>query len=31
LHEYAPGSWGPPDADALAAASGGWRCAVTRD
>jgi glucose-6-phosphate 1-dehydrogenase len=31
LHEYAPGTWGPPDADALAAASGGWRCAVTRD
>jgi glucose-6-phosphate 1-dehydrogenase len=31
LHEYAPGSWGPPAADALAAASGGWRCAVTRD
>jgi len=31
LHEYAPGTWGPPEADALAAASGGWRCAVTRD
>jgi glucose-6-phosphate 1-dehydrogenase len=31
LHEYAPGTWGPPEADALAADSGGWRCAVTRD
>jgi glucose-6-phosphate 1-dehydrogenase len=24
LHEYAPGSWGPPEADALIAADGGW-------
>jgi glucose-6-phosphate 1-dehydrogenase len=31
LHEYAPGTWGPPEADALAADSGGWRCAVTPD
>ena len=25
LHEYAPGSWGPAEADALAAEIGGWR------
>ena len=25
LHEYAPGSWGPKEADALAAEIGGWR------
>lgn len=25
VHPYAPGSWGPPQADALAAASGGWQ------
>jgi len=25
LHPYAPGSWGPAEADALALASGGWR------
>jgi glucose-6-phosphate 1-dehydrogenase len=31
LHEYAPGTWGPSEADALAADSGGWRCAVTPD
>jgi glucose-6-phosphate 1-dehydrogenase len=31
LHDYAPGTWGPPPAEALAAQSGGWRCAVTRD
>jgi glucose-6-phosphate 1-dehydrogenase len=24
LHEYEPGSWGPPEADALAAQVGGW-------
>ncbi len=24
LHEYQPGSWGPPEADALAADIGGW-------
>jgi glucose-6-phosphate 1-dehydrogenase len=24
LHEYAPGSWGPPEADRLIAADGGW-------
>jgi glucose-6-phosphate 1-dehydrogenase len=24
LHSYAPGSWGPPEADALAAGIGGW-------
>ena len=24
LHEYAPGSWGPAEADALAAEIGGW-------
>ncbi len=24
VHEYAPGSWGPPEADALAAEIGGW-------
>jgi glucose-6-phosphate 1-dehydrogenase len=24
VHEYAPGSWGPPQADALAADVGGW-------
>jgi glucose-6-phosphate 1-dehydrogenase len=25
LHTYAPGSWGPGDAERLAASSGGWR------
>ncbi|HET7371403.1 MAG TPA: glucose-6-phosphate dehydrogenase, partial [Gammaproteobacteria bacterium] len=25
LYQYAPGSWGPAEADAIAAASGGWR------
>jgi glucose-6-phosphate 1-dehydrogenase len=25
LYEYAPGSWGPAEADAIAAGSGGWR------
>lgn len=25
-HEYAPGSWGPPAAEALAAEVGGWHC-----
>jgi glucose-6-phosphate 1-dehydrogenase len=24
VHEYAPGTWGPPEADALAAPVGGW-------
>jgi glucose-6-phosphate 1-dehydrogenase len=24
MHEYEPGSWGPPEADALVAAVGGW-------
>ncbi len=24
LHEYAPGSWGPPESDALVAGMGGW-------
>jgi len=24
LHDYAPGSWGPPEADRLTAAHGGW-------
>jgi len=24
LHEYAPGTWGPPEADRLIAADGGW-------
>jgi glucose-6-phosphate 1-dehydrogenase len=24
VHDYAPGTWGPPAADALIAASGGW-------
>jgi glucose-6-phosphate 1-dehydrogenase len=24
LHEYAPGTWGPAEADALAADIGGW-------
>ena len=24
LHEYQPGTWGPPEADALAADIGGW-------
>ena len=28
LHEYAPGTWGPRDADALAAEVGGWQCSV---
>jgi len=23
-HEYAPGSWGPPESDALVAGMGGW-------
>jgi glucose-6-phosphate 1-dehydrogenase len=25
VHEYEPGTWGPPEADALAADIGGWR------
>ena len=25
VHLYAPGSWGPPEADKLTAAIGGWR------
>ena len=25
VHRYAPGSWGPPEADALVADYGGWR------
>jgi glucose-6-phosphate 1-dehydrogenase len=25
VHEYEPGTWGPPEADALAADVGGWR------
>jgi glucose-6-phosphate 1-dehydrogenase len=29
LHGYEAGSWGPPEADTLAADSGGWRVAVT--
>jgi glucose-6-phosphate 1-dehydrogenase len=24
VHEYAPGSWGPAEADRLAAGFGGW-------
>jgi glucose-6-phosphate 1-dehydrogenase len=26
LHEYECGSWGPPEADALASSAGGWHC-----
>lgn len=26
LYEYDPGTWGPPEAAALASAAGGWRC-----
>jgi glucose-6-phosphate 1-dehydrogenase len=26
VHEYAPGTWGPPEADALTAEVGGWHC-----
>ena len=26
VHEYEPGTWGPPEADALAADIGGWQC-----
>jgi glucose-6-phosphate 1-dehydrogenase len=26
VHEYEPGSWGPPEAAALAAGVGGWHC-----
>jgi len=26
VHEYAPGTWGPREADALTAAIGGWSC-----
>jgi len=26
VHEYEPGSWGPPDAAALTAEIGGWQC-----
>jgi glucose-6-phosphate 1-dehydrogenase len=26
LHEYEPGSWGPPAASALAESAGGWHC-----
>jgi glucose-6-phosphate 1-dehydrogenase len=29
LHVYEPGTWGPLEADALAADSGGWRVAAT--
>jgi len=28
VHEYAPGTWGPPEADALAP-PGGWRIPKT--
>jgi glucose-6-phosphate 1-dehydrogenase len=31
LHEYTPRTWGPPEADALAASAGGWRCSVKND
>jgi glucose-6-phosphate 1-dehydrogenase len=26
LHEYEPGTWGPPESAALAASGGGWQC-----
>ncbi len=26
VHEYEPGTWGPPEAEALTADVGGWRC-----
>ena len=26
VHEYEPGAWGPPEADALTAEIGGWHC-----
>jgi glucose-6-phosphate 1-dehydrogenase len=26
VHGYEPGSWGPPEAEALAADVGGWQC-----
>jgi glucose-6-phosphate 1-dehydrogenase len=26
VHEYEPGSWGPPEAEALTAEIGGWHC-----
>jgi glucose-6-phosphate 1-dehydrogenase len=26
VHEYAPGTWGPPEADALTEEVGGWHC-----
>lgn len=29
LHVYEPGSWGPPEADALVAGLGGWRLPTT--
>jgi glucose-6-phosphate 1-dehydrogenase len=25
VHRYAPGTWGPPESDKLAAGVGGWR------
>ena len=28
LHEYAPGTWGPDEANALAAPVGGWQCST---
>jgi glucose-6-phosphate 1-dehydrogenase len=31
LRVYEPGTWGPSDAEGLAADSGGWRCAVTSE
>lgn len=31
VHGYAPGSWGPPQADAIAADVGGWRAPWTQE
>jgi glucose-6-phosphate 1-dehydrogenase len=31
VHEYAPGSWGPPEAERIASAAGGWIPAVGRE
>jgi glucose-6-phosphate 1-dehydrogenase len=31
LHEYAPGTWGPADAERLAEPIGGWQCPILTD
>ncbi|MFZ3017324.1 MAG: hypothetical protein WA056_02560 [Gallionella sp.] len=31
VHEYEPSSWGPPEADAMIAETGGWHCPKQED